>query len=88
MTHPPAPAPQQPLTGLGILCIVLGLLLAVPSGACAGIMVLGSIVDTVTGGRIEDALSIILMGIFFAALPLAGGVLLIYVGLRLRKPPA
>jgi hypothetical protein len=65
---------------------VLGLVLAIPSGACAGIIVLGSIADTVMGGHIEDALSIMLMAILFAALPLLGGILLIYVGLRLRKP--
>ena len=86
MTQPLPPPPRQ-LTGHGIFCIVLGLLLAIPSGACTGIIVIGSIVDTVTGGRIEDALSIILMGIFFAALPLAGGILLIFVGLKQRKPP-
>ena len=88
MTQPPAPPPQQPLSGLGIFCVVLGFLLAIPSGACAGIIVIDSIVDTVTGGHVEDALSIILMGILFVALPLAGGILLIVVGLKLRKPPA
>ena len=87
MTQQP-PAPPRQLTGLGIFCIILGLLLAIPSGACTGIIVIGSIVDTMTGGRIEDALSIILMGIFFAALPLAGGILLIVVGLKQRKPLA
>ena len=87
MTQPP-PAPPRPLTGLGMICIVLGFLLAIPSGACTGIIIIGSIVDTVTGGRIEDALSIILMGVFFAALPLAGGIVLIFVGLKQRKPPA
>ena len=85
MTQQAAPPAQRPLTGLGIFCIVLGLLLAIPSGACTGIIIIGSIVDTATGGRIEDAMSIILMGIFFAALPLAGGILLIFVGLKQRK---
>lgn len=85
---PPSDPAKPPLTGIGILCLILGLLLAIPSGACAGVIVLGTIADTVTGGSVEDALSIILMGVFFAALPLAGGILLIFVGLRLRKPSA
>ena len=82
------PPNKPPLTGVGILCLVLGLLLAIPSGACAGLMVFGSIVDLLTGGHVDDALMIITMGVVFAALPLAGGILLIFVGLRLRKRPA
>lgn len=95
-TSPASPPPSNPasnpakppLTGIGILCLILGLLLAIPSGACAGIIVLGMIADALTGGSVEDALSIILMGFLFAALPLLGGVLLIFVGLRLRKRAA
>ncbi|WP_119420771.1 hypothetical protein [Desertibaculum subflavum] len=85
---PPSNPAKPPLTGIGILCLILGLLLAIPSGACAGIIVIGSLADTLTGGHIEDALSLILMGFLFAVIPLAGGILLVAVGLRLRKPSA
>ena len=83
-----SPPAKPPLTGLGIACLVLGLLLAVPSGACAGIMVLSSIADMTGTVPVEAAMSVMTMALVVAALPLAAGILLIVVALRLRKQTA
>ena len=88
MTSNAQPPYKPPLTGLGILCLVLGLLLALPSGACAGIMVLGSLADMTGSVPVDTALSVMLMAVVVAALPFAAGLLLIFIALKLRKPAA
>jgi hypothetical protein len=85
-TSPASPPPSKPpLTGIGIFCLVLGLVLAVPTGACAGVFVFGAVIDVLTGGSVADALQLILMSLILAGLPVAFGIVLIYLGLNLRK---
>ena len=73
-TSPASPPPSKPpLTGIGIFCLVLGLVLAVPTGACAGVFVFGAVIDVLTGGSVADALQLILMSLILAGLPVAFG---------------
>ncbi len=81
MTLPP-PVRKPPLTGGGIACILLGIVLALPSGGCTGLALVMLVVD---GSSPGEALSIMLMVLLFAALPLVGGIALIWAGLRMRR---
>jgi hypothetical protein len=75
----------KPLSSAGIFCIVVGLLMALPAGACTGCTTIMLLVD---GGNASEALSIMGLVLLFAGLPLAGGIALIVMGLRMRKPAA
>ena len=77
--------PKQPLSSAGIFCIVVGLLMALPAGACTGCAAIMLFVD---GGSAGEAMSIMGLVLLFAGLPLAGGIALVAVGLRQRKPAA
>lgn len=77
-------APRGPISSAGIFLIVVGALMAVPSGACTGI--LGYMLLT-EGSSADEALSTIGLILLYAGLPLFGGIALIVAGLRFRKPP-
>ena len=83
---PPAPAaPRGPISSAGIFLIVLGALMALPSGACAGLLAY----ETFSAwGTASEAMSTLGTVLIFAGLPLFGGIALIWVGLKQRRPPA
>lgn len=80
------PAPRGPISSAGIFLVVLGVLMALPSGACAGLLVYEIFLSS--WGSAADALSTLGTILIFAGLPLFGGIALIWVGLRQRKPAA
>lgn len=84
----PKPGLQRPLTGLGILCIVLGVIIALPSGLC-GATLLGLAVWSVIEGEALGYFLVDGLPMLLAALaPLVIGIVLIWAGFKLRKEPA
>lgn len=86
MTAPPAVPQRGPISSAGVFLIVVGALMAIPSGACTGYVAL--MLLTEGGGNASEALSIMGLALLFSGLPLAGGIALVVVGLRFRKPAA
>ena len=78
-------APKRPLSSAGVFLIVVGLLMALPAGACTGCAGVMLLVDSSDAG---EAMSIMGLVLLFAGLPLAGGIALVAVGFRMRKPAA
>ena len=78
------PAPRGRISSAGIFLIVLGALMALPSGACTGLLVY----EVFSSGAGGEALSTMGTILIFAGLPLFGGIALIWVGFKQRRPPA
>ncbi|WP_162914933.1 hypothetical protein [Desertibaculum subflavum] len=76
-------APRGPISSAGIFLIVVGALLAVPSGACTGMFAYMVVTEWGDAAEAASTMGLVLM---IAGLPLAGGIALIWVGLKQRKP--
>ena len=87
MTGKPNPA-KPPISGLGVLCIVLGLLILLPSGTCAGLVF--AIVFYAIGTGKAHTVTLADTGpmFLFTLVPTAAGIALIWAGMKLRKPTA
>lgn len=85
--YPPRqPQTQPPISGLGILCIVLGIIIVLPAGLCS-VTLIGLAAWALAEGEtfrafLEDGLPML----FAALAPLAVGIVLIWAGMKLRKP--
>lgn len=85
---PPNPGLDRPLSGPGIFLIVIGIIIALPSGLCSATL-LGLAVYSVVEGEplryfLEDGLPMLLAS--FA--PFAIGIVLIWAGFKLRRERA
>lgn len=80
------PQARPPLTTWGMLLVIVGLLLLVPAGLCtAGALVVGIVGHIVTGDS-ERTLVLKGFGLIVGGIPTALGALMLFLGLRLRKP--
>ncbi len=85
VTPPPAIARRQPhWTALAITLLVIGLLIAIPSGLCTGVFGVGAIYDMMTSSSSEGA-NILMMALMVGGIPLVVGIGLVAVAFSLRK---
>jgi len=81
-----APPPPAGRGCWGVALVVLGGLVALLSGLCAGSSILGGIIDVVNGdASILQALGPILPFLLVSSPFLAGGIALILWGLRIQR---
>jgi len=86
MTPSPAAAPRRPISSAGIFCIVIGIIIALPSGLCSATL-LGLAVYSVAEGEALGYFLVDGLPMLLAALaPLAIGIVLIWAGFKQRKP--
>ncbi len=85
MIREPAPASKPPISGIGILCIILGVLILIPAGSCAGLVFV--IVFYEIGQGRAHTITIADTGpmFLFTLAPTAVGVALIWAGLKMRR---
>ena len=85
MPMPDGRKPKPPLTAVGVAFVAIGLLILVPSGLCAGLLGIGGLSAIVQEGSSSDAVTLLTELVGLLAIPVALGVLLLFLGLRLRK---
>jgi hypothetical protein len=81
---PPVSARKPHWTALAITLLVIGLLIAIPSGLCTGVFGVGAIYDMMTSSSSEGA-SILMMALMVGGIPLVVGIGLVAVAFSLRK---
>jgi hypothetical protein len=88
-TPPPAVAPPPPAkkphwTGLAITLLVIGLLIAIPSGLCTGVFGVMAIADMMSSSS-SEGFSVLMGALMTGGIPLAFGVVLVLVAFAARK---
>ena len=84
---PPNPGLDRPLSGLGIFCIVIGTIIALPSGLCSATLVGLAVYSVVEGESLLSFLQDGLPMLLAAIGPLVIGIVLIWAGFKQRKSP-
>jgi hypothetical protein len=87
MTQPPPSPPPAPKrrSGGSIALIVIGLLIAVPSGLCTAFNGVGFLVETLGGSNPDSLESSIMAAVLIGGgVPLLIGVGLLVLGLRMK----
>jgi hypothetical protein len=81
------PPPRGRNVGAGVAFLVIGLLILVPSGLCTGILVGGSLIESILHPSSSGDLdSVFFMGLIFGGPFIAGGGVLVWQGVkRLRR---
>jgi hypothetical protein len=79
------PPPRPPRWGaLAITLLVIGLLIAVPSGLCTGIFGIGALYDMMTSSS-NEGISILVEALMIGGIPLAIGAALVYAAFKVRR---
>jgi hypothetical protein len=79
--EPVGPTKKGSLTGAGIALVVIGLLILVPSGLCAGAFGIIAVINN----NWNDGLQMLTEAISFGFIPIVLGSVLLWAGLQLRK---
>lgn len=85
MSTPEPPQRKPPMTGFGVALFAIGLLIAVPTGLCVGMIGIGGITASLTQGSSADEAKLLGELVEVGLIPLAIGGFLIWAGLHLRK---
>jgi hypothetical protein len=80
----PVPARKPHWTGIAITLLVIGLLIAIPSGLCTGVFGVMAIYSMVTSSS-SEGLSILMESLMVGGVPLAFGVVLVLVAFAARQ---
>jgi hypothetical protein len=81
---PPVPARKPHWTALAITLLVIGLMIAIPSGLCTGVFGVGAIYDMMSSSSSKGA-GILMTALMVGGIPLAIGIGLVAVAFSLRK---
>ena len=88
-TEPDRNAPAPPAAGAGcwsVALIVVGGLVAAVSGFCTGAGIIGGVIDVSNGNvSLSDTFNSMVGYLVVSGLFLAGGVALIWIGMKLRR---
>ena len=80
----PMPTPKRHWTGIAITLLVIGLLIAIPSGLCTGLFGVVAIYDMLTSPS-SEGFGTLVGALVTGGVPLAFGVVLVLVAFAVRK---